>query len=695
MNIYLDSYNGITNAFNVGETERTYDNRHSDGDYGKAKQVLNVLDSQYVQKAWWENVDVRDRQIHKFLKQLPHLEQVGQETFKFNKESGLTLDIIVNMIEKEFFSTISKKKEPLKLRKHQKEFVAKAQADYLEFLLFAKCRSGKSVMTLFHIVNKGFKVSLIVSRYSSPIQSWLADSARYSYFNNIVFINLKDKNYLEQIEYWYATDKQIILWSCIQNKTTLNIPVSVDLLVYDEAHVGYNSSQWKTLRESIQCPVLYVTGTAYSLIWDFSEQNTFIYSYFEEQYDKKRGLNNSPSMNVVLAKYATKSYQSVFNDDPDALSNLLRAENKQFVDPAVAADFLNFVFNGNREVRPKDRLLFNSKRIYMTLPSVDACYAAEPILSQTRYKPLVVTGDTDKDINDIKKHIEENEYVVILTRTANVLGVTVDVDTVINCAEGSSKEFWTQFAFRGGSGDNDWTVIDFCPERALESLRELYISACEHNSNVAEYEMLDYVSINEWFNGYSQLTQDDVNRILAQDVSNAVRTVSGLVNGLNFSKLKDLEFSLQLKSSGNLPSKIVLNTNDANGKTNRVRVDEIEKAERDEIYDKIETVKSILERIPLILFHSIRNGEELNTIDSILQSDHYQPNTADDENILQQCLDLDIIDAKGLSTRIHQARIDIEHAIKDDDLLTLEKLSSSGQSHQSIPVELLNLMLTV
>jgi len=159
--------------------------------------------------------------------------------------------------------------------------------------------------------------------------------------------------------------------------------------------------------------------------------------------------------------------------------------------------------------------------------------------------------------------------------------------------------------------------------------------------------------------------------------------------------LKDLEFSLQLKSSGNLPGKIVLNTNDANGKTNRVRVDEIEKAERDEIYDKIETVKSILERIPLILFHSIRNGEELNTIDSILQSDHYQPNTADDENILQQCLDLDIIDAKGLSTRIHQARIDIAHAIKDDDLLTLEKLSSSGQAHQSIPVKLLNLMLTV
>ena len=32
----------------------------------------------------------------------------------------------------------------------------------------------------------------------------------------------------------------------------------------------------------------------------------------------------------------------------------------------------------------------------------------------------------------------------------------------MNCAEGSSREQWTQFAFRGGSTKrNSWDVIDF------------------------------------------------------------------------------------------------------------------------------------------------------------------------------------------------------------------------------------------
>ena len=87
----------------------------------------------------------------------------------------------------------------------------------------------------------------------------------------------------------------------------------------------------------------------------------------------------------------------------------------------------------------------------------------------TRFTPLVVTGETGKDSDDITKHIGENSNgSCILTRTANGLGVTAEeVDTIINCAEGSSIEFWTQFAFRGGSSDNDWIVIDFCTERCL------------------------------------------------------------------------------------------------------------------------------------------------------------------------------------------------------------------------------------
>ena len=107
--------------------------------------------------------------------------------------------------------------------------------------MFAKCRAGKSIMTLSHIVDKGYKVTLVVAMFNSPEQSWKEDIAKFDAFDNLVYINLKDKDYKEQIEYWYNTDKQLILWSTVQGqRRTLNLPVDVDLLVFDEADHGYN-----------------------------------------------------------------------------------------------------------------------------------------------------------------------------------------------------------------------------------------------------------------------------------------------------------------------------------------------------------------------------------------------------------------------------------------------------------------------
>ena len=91
------------------------------------------------------------------------------------------------------------------------------------------------------------------------------------------------------------------------------------------------------------------------------------------------------------------------------------------------------------------------------------------LFKSTRFKPLVVTSDTRENSDSIRSHIDTNSSTVILTKTANVLGLTAEgIDTVMNCAEGSSREQWTQFAFRGGSTKrSSWDVIDFCPERCL------------------------------------------------------------------------------------------------------------------------------------------------------------------------------------------------------------------------------------
>jgi hypothetical protein len=170
--------------------------------------------------------------------------------------------------------------------------------------------------------------------------------------------------------------------------------------------------------------------------------------------------------------------------------------------------------------------------------------------------------------------------------------------------------------------------------------------------------------------------------------------VSGLVTSMNFKNLRDLDFNLNLKPSGSaLAKSIQLNDNGANGKTNKKRVGELTKSEKKQIQHKIATVQAILERVPLVLFHAINSGNVMNNIDSVISSNHYQPVTMDDENILEMMLNKDVINRKRLSNRINSAYIDVQNAMNTDKRETLSKLSESTQSQQDIPLELLDQML--
>ena len=135
-----------------------------------------------------------------------------------------------------------------------------------------------------------------------------------------------------------------------------------------------------------------------------------------------------------------------------------------------------------------------------------------------------------------------------------------------------------------------------------------------------------------------------------------------------------LILTLTLNQFGNNIAKTIqLNDNDANGKSNKNRVTDNNspKSPKDEIYQKIETIQAILERVPLVLYHAINSGEVLNNIDAVIDSDHYQPVTLDDENILQMALEYNVINRESLSKRISQAYVDVQHAISNDKRETL------------------------
>jgi hypothetical protein len=702
-------YNHHTKVFFFGQAKDSRkDQRHKDTDYTKLFGSWNLLKQKHT--THWIGIGQEgshlDKKVHSELKKLKNClsNKSGQGSDECFILEDYTLDQIIDTckdnVDKVFNKTVVEK-IAINLRPYQKKFVAKAQAEYLEFLLFAKCRAGKSVMVLAHIVDRGFKISLIVSRFTSPFQSWSADPKNYSLFENIRIVSLYDANWIQQIDYWLQQPKiQIVLTSTVQGLdkklNDLHKTCKLDLLVFDECHVGSNGKQFKKLREKFaDTPCLKVSGTAYDQVWDYSDANRYVYSYFEEQLDVANGLYHRPKMNVYVVKYQSEEYQKLFGNDPDAAKNIFVIDDGKFKYPSLVRDFILQHFDQRRIKRSEDRLFGNSQHLLMCLPSVAACHLFADMIDGF-YVPFVVTGETGRKSEDIEKFIGENlnNKTITITCEANVLGVTQKKwDTVINCKGGKDPKFWTQFAFRGGSSDNDWIVVDFSTQLCLESLRQAYILAEQNNPQLSSKSFIDFVSVSEWCDGFTQLSVDKINEIFAADVGDTVNLMSGVSNKIDSQKLDEIDFDLALKPSGSNTTKSVdVNDNQGNNKTN-VKIEKFnDPNKKTESQVKLKTVKAILECVPLVLFYELNDGKRFGNIEQVLSSKYYAQTTNDHENVLYQCLSRGAIKEKDFSYILNQCLTDIELSLKKSYSDTLDALCVTSSTHRGIPASIFDRM---
>jgi hypothetical protein len=684
-----------------GETEQDFVNgRLSMGDHSKARAMLAAMSpdgsGDYKVIAFFKNFSGRDHDIHIFLKNIPFSKK-HSEVFAFRGNHSYTEEIIVEMCRKEFsLDGIVTDKINFTPRPYQKDFIQKASKEYADFLLWAKCRAGKSAMVLSHIVDRNFKVSLVVSRSKSPEQSWKEDSKRFVEFDHIKYICLSDKGWEEQLEFWSQVEgTQVVLWSTIQGLIRKVESLSqVDFLCYDECHIGYFGKQWNNIRDLLsEVPCMYASGTAFKQAPEFTKDNTFIYSYFDEQLDVKRGIFHRGKLNVVLTKYESDEYRKIYGDSPDAMKNTFAIEDGKFAHENLVIDFVYNRLSTQRHIRKsEDRLMNQTQHAYLLMPSAEACELIAPYIKD--YAPLVAIGDANVDADMIRKHVAENTKTMIITRWANVLGVTVkEIDTVINCSEGKSTEFWIQGASRGGSGDHDYRVIEYSPQKCLESLRLAYSMACDSNPELAKFTPLDFVAISEWCKGYTKMTQDKINEITACDIGDTRSLISSACYHIDLNKLEEFDLNLDLKSStSNVVKDVEVNDNDANGKTNVKKDLENTPVSNKELHRKKETIKSILESIPLVILYELREGNSANSIEMILNSNYYQSVTGDYENIIQRCIDEKLIDSNKFLYRLSQASVDIDISIKNSLANTLDTLSVSSQDQRGIPFTLLSEM---
>ena len=691
-------------VFAWGQTTRSYKERHKDTDWNKLRTYLTARGEDLVLIAWYENVDIVDHDIHKFLKKTPGIPFPKRGEWSSYNEKMHSIDSIKGIVEEEFFISEKKERDVFEPYPYQKEFVAKAQGEWLEFLLFAKCRAGKSAMTLNHIGESHRKVSLLVSYRKSPSDSWFEDATRFDVFKNIRVIDMKDSSWKSDLNYYLqSSELQIVLWSTVQGLQRgrlkqLKELTDINLLILDESHIGNSAKQFQNIRNQlITTPCLSISGTAYNQIWQYPEENTFVYSYFEEQLDNKLGVykNLRPKMNVKVVKYQSDMYRTIYGEDPDAMKNIFCIEDGEFINKDLVRDFIQKYFAPQVHIRNrKDRLFGSSQHMLMCLPSVEACHLFSRMI-ESYYLPFVVTGETGRRSDDIEKFIRENieGKTITLTYEANVLGVTQELwDTIVNAKEGKSAEFWTQFAFRGGSGNKDWDVVDFCPQRSLESLIQYYVTSSERNPALLDYNLVDFVPIYEFDNGFRELSQEEISSIVASDANASVRIVSSILSSLDYNKLKNFEINIDLDSISTDRSKsVTVNDNNTNGKSNKVKLSSNNKGDK-ELLLKFKTLKSITDSIPLVQFYELKEGKRIQNTSSLLTSDLYAKITQDTDDCLARAFDEGLLNLKSFTHRLIQSSTQVESSMNQDEMGTLFKLSISKGSNCTIPLELLGNM---
>ena len=209
-----------------------------------------------------------------------------------------------------------------------------------------------------------------------------------------------DKNWEQELEFWMERPVNIVLWASVQSLMNREIP-QPDLLVADECHIGSTAKEFIELKERYNTKTLYVSGTAYSIVWDFNDDNKFVYTYFDEQLDVRKGLFKRPRMKPVIRVYQTPAYRKIFGNDPDSIKNIQKKLKK-------SNDDLLLGIGGGRAVDIAKISAYKLKKSFVSVPtSASHDGMSSPFVSIRGEKP----------------------HSVIATAP---LGVFVDVDVIKN-----------------------------------------------------------------------------------------------------------------------------------------------------------------------------------------------------------------------------------------------------------------------
>lgn len=681
------------NFFRFGMTKNgrsPYQRWAEDPDYRKCGNPANF------EHEFYELGDKLDHDIHNLLKKCPDIRVASPDVVRSPEvfECDLGLEYAKNLVENFIGVVVGKAspiRKPLDPRPYQQAFVDQFKATKGDFLLFAKCRSGKSAMTLLAATESDYRSVLVVSYRTSAANSWRDDASSYTRFSEWDVIDLSDKSWQDKIAKSRGANRRQLLVSTVQRqnekfsyvgKLSTLYSDGIDLLALDECHIGGFSDQFKKLRKSISYGrLLEISGTAFKACWNYPSENTYVWGYVEEQRAKAQGYEwaqKLPKMELVLAKYDGAESAKIYEDSPDALKNVFTVIDGKWQDPGSVAAFLDKFFAYGK-VNKKHKMLHNSNHIVMTLPSVESCNLFAQTLQAygSPFVPMVITGDSGNNQADILEHARTHGKTICLTRWANVVGVTIPQwDTVIHGCEYQSAEFWVQFAFRGGSTKGEsWRVIDFAPQRAVQSILEMVTVTANVSQEVdpksALQSFLDFADIFEFNNGYESINYESILKMASSSVSSAKAAINSaaaaITVGQNIEMMRWL-FDGKDRVENLVQIREQINGNDTNGRGNKfVERNGSRSTDSKELRILLEQIKAAIQKIDDVILFELKGNNPISSLPQLLEAESFELLTDCHPDTIRTAIDSGWVCERAIADATSQAHLYLSNLVAQLD----------------------------
>ena len=587
------------------------------------------------------------------------------------------------------FVTGSKKLAIYPPRTRQQEAIDKMVVCYKEgetnqnFLLGAIMCFGKNFtfLTFSKKVTKPGDNILVLTNKPGVFSSLEGDINNHVYFENFNFILLRDVKDLQNLK----TDPNKINIIAVSKQLTDNRTrkrsvrnflknIKFTTAMFDECHSGTDTEAFENLRSDLNIEfTVWTSGTSFKTVVSqgFTKENSYFYSYIEQQIDKRNGdLPDAVTLETLIPTIDNEftSNPNFTNEEGFTLKKLFAVDdnNGQFINGGEVKDFLKDVLGKSTKkskVSPYRKRGNLDHTIWLVPDSVAIVKAIGRMIENItdEYKVIIASGDETKDIQDVHNAIKLNKKTITLTIGRFVEGTTVPEWTgAFVMSDTESVEKYFQFIFRVTSNNEVVNkdiayVFDFSLERTFQMIFEFARSQAENTDTNDIQEV-----IREWLDNNNVYRAGDgaqFKKVNIEEVLELINTGDYKSSTLMKSTKQYItdptseifqEFAgLGLKKKIKISTGFVTNNSNKGKNYNQSGGKERTKQEIDELKEGIANVAGAIASFPLIKYL-----EGLNTVEEIINKldlDWFKDYTGMDKDLFNKLIQYKLIDTRFIN----------------------------------------------